>query len=302
LTDDRFAQDRFAQDHFAQDRFARCFARAQATGRTALMAFITAGDPDRETSPRLVERLPAAGADIVEIGIPSADPVLDGPVIQASHKRALAAGATPQTAIDLAARLRARDTDVPILLMGYAGDLRRFGALPFIGAARNAGADGVLVVEATPVETGAWRLAALRQGLAYIPIAPPDDAGRFDLPAWARRGFVYCVAAPGAPGGAPPSVAGMAGNLGRLRERLGMPVVAGFGIRTAAMAQAVGGFADGIAVGTAIVKSVADNLDGSGRATPKLPDALADTVSDLAAGLGGRRLTAVGGAGIGRAR
>ncbi len=266
------------------------------------MTFVTAGDPDRETAARLVERLPAAGADIVEIGIPSADPVLDGPVIQASHARARAAGATPQTAIDLAARLRAGNADVPILLMGYAADLRRFGALPFIGAARNAGADGILMVEATAIETGAWRVAALSHGLAYIPIAPPDDPDHFDLPRWARRGFVYCVASPGATGGAPPSVAGMAGSLARLRERLGMPVVAGFGIRTAAMAQAVGGFADGIAVGTAVVKSIADHLDGAGRATPALADALAATVSDLASGLGGRRLTAVGGADIRRER
>jgi tryptophan synthase alpha chain len=283
------------------DRFARCFERARATGRTALMTFVTAGDPDPETSRELVALLPAAGADIVEIGIPAAEPVLDGPVIRAAHARARAAGATPQTAIDLAAVLRSRDADVPILVMGYADDLRRFGALAFLGAARAAGADGVLVVQATAAEIGAWRIVALRHDLAYIPIAPPPDAAeRFDLPAWARRGFVYCVASPGATGGTPPSVAHMAAGLSRIRERVALPVVAGFGIRTPAMAQAVGGFADGIAVGTAVVKCIADHLDAHDRPAATLPAALAETVSDLAAGLGGRRLTAVGGAGIGR--
>lgn len=280
------------------DRFAQCFARAEATGRTALMAFVTAGDPDQATSAALIASLPGAGADIVEIGIPSADPVLDGPVIMASHARATAAGATPQTALDLATHLRAANAEVPILLMGYAADLRRFGAIGFIAGACKAGADGVLVVEATAIEVNAWRAEALRQGLAYIPIAPPDDPDALDPPGWARRGFVYSVASPGATGGTPPSVAMMASGVSRLRERLGMPVVAGFGIRTAAMAQAVGGFADGIAVGTAIVQSIGDNLDSQGKPRPSLVSALVATVSGIAQGVGGRRLTAVGGARI----
>ncbi|MEQ8699097.1 MAG: tryptophan synthase subunit alpha [Bauldia litoralis] len=280
------------------DRFAQCFDRRQANGATALMAFITAGDPDRETSRRLIESLPAAGADIVEIGVPSADPVLDGPVIKASHARAVAAGATPHTALDLAAGVRRANPDVPLLLMGYAPDLRRFGARLFLSGAREAGADGVLVVEATAIETAAWRADALRNGLAWIPIAPPDDPAALDIPGWAKRGFIYSVASPGATGGTPPSVAAMAKGIGRLRERLDLPVVAGFGIRTAAMAQAVGGFADGIAVGTAIVKAIGDNLDSQGKPMPGLADALAETVKGIAAGVGGRRLTAVSGARI----
>ncbi len=284
------------------DRFAQCFERAHASGRTALMAFVTAGDPDPATSAALIARLPGAGADIVEIGIPSADPVLDGPVIKASHARATAAGATPRTALDLAAGLRAANADIPILLMGYAPDLRRFGAISFIAGAREAGADGILVIEAAPIEVNAWRAEALRNGLAYVPIAPPDDPDALDPPGWARRGFVYSVASPGATGGTPPSVAVMASGVSRLRERLGMPVVAGFGIRTAAMAQAVGGFADGIAVGTAVVQSIADNLDSRGKPMASLTSALVETVSGIAQGVGGRRLTAVGGARIGDGR
>jgi tryptophan synthase alpha chain len=284
------------------DRFAQCFDRARATGRTALMTFVTAGDPDPETSRTLVGALPGAGADIVEIGIPSADPVLDGPVIRASHARAVAAGATPRTALDLAAGLRAADAEVPILLMGYAADLRTSGAADFVADAREAGADGILIVEATRIETAAWRAEALRNGLAYIPIAPPDAPDASDPPGWARRGFVYSVASAGPTGGTPPSVAAMASEVGRLRERLGMPVIAGFGIRTAAMAQAVGGFADGIAVGTAVVQAIADNLDSAGKPTPGLVRGLADTVGEIAAGVGGRRLTAVGGPRIGDGR
>jgi tryptophan synthase alpha chain len=267
-------------------RIGRRFAALAAEGRAALVTFVTAGDPDAETSLALLRRLPAAGADLIEVGMPFTDPMADGPAIQAASLRALAGGATLASTLDLVRAFRTGDDATPIILMGYYNPIYRFGVDRFLAEAASAGVDGLIVVDLPPEEDEELCLPALAAGLSFIRLATPttDDAR---LPAVLHHtsGFVYSVSIAGITGTAAASDQAIAAAVERLRRHTGLPIAVGFGITTPEQAAAVARVADAAVVGSAIVGRVAAALDEQGRPQPGLVDEVLALVGRLAAGV-----------------
>ena len=273
------------------ERLQRRFGLLARAGRPGLTPFAVAGDPDAATADLVFDALRRRGGDLIEIGIPAREPNMDGPVIQRAHARAASAGAGSLDALTQAARLRGRDPDVPLILMGYAAELRSAGPAPYMDAMANAGADGLLIVDTEPAERIPWSQLARDRGIAFIQIVASDaEAESPPGPAWARSGFVYCVASDGPTGGTPPAVAALAARAGKVRRVTGLPVVAGFGVRTPAMATAIGGFADAVAIGTVVVDALEKSL-AAGRSGRAVAAAVGNVVHDLAEGLAKARLT-----------
>jgi tryptophan synthase alpha chain len=233
------------------------FAALKREGRAGFVAYVMAGDPDAETSLRIVQGLPGAGADIVELGFPFSDPMADGPAIQRSALRALAGGMTLAGTLDVARRFRQGDKETPLVLMGYLNPILSYGLEPFATDASVAGVDGVIVVDCPPEEADPVLAAFEPAGLALIRLATPTtDNAR--LPAVVRRtsGFVYYVSVAGVTGGKPVDAESVAPAVARVRAASGLPVAVGFGIRTAEQAAAVARIADAAVVGTALVDAV----------------------------------------------
>jgi tryptophan synthase alpha chain len=218
-----------------------------------------AGDPDAETSLRVVQGLPGAGADVIELGFPFSDPMADGPAIQRAALRALAAGMTLQGTLELARRFREGDETTPIVLMGYMNPILSFGLERFATDAAGSGVDGAIIVDCPPEEADPVLAAFDPAGLALIRLATPttDDAR---LPTVVRRtsGFVYYVAVTGVTGGKSADAGAVAPAVDRVRAASGLPVAVGFGIRTPEQAAAVARIADAAVVGTALVDAVAE--------------------------------------------
>ena len=235
------------------------FAALKREARAGFVAYVMAGDPDAETSLRIVQGLPGAGADIIELGFPFSDPMADGPAIQRSALRALANGMTLAGTLGLARRFREGDKETPLVLMGYLNPILTYGLAPFAADAAGAGVDGVILVDCPPEEADPVLAAFDPAGLALIRLASPttDDAR---LPAVVRRtsGFVYYVAVAGVTGAKAADADAVAPAVARVRAASGLPVAVGFGIRTPAQAAAVARVADAAVVGTALVDSVAD--------------------------------------------
>ena len=274
-------------------RSAARFAALKAEGRAGLVTFLTAGDPDPATSRRLVKGLPHAGADLIEIGMPFSDPMADGPAIQAAGLRALRAGMTLAGTLALVREFRTEDDATPIVLMGYYNPIYRYGVPRFLRDAKAAGVDGLIVVDLPPEEDVELCIPALETGLDFIRLAAPttDDAR---LPAVLARssGFVYYVAITGITGTKSAAADSVAAAVARLRRHTDLPLAVGFGIKTAEQAAAVARIADAAVVGSALVQRLAAHLDASGRAAPRLVDAVLGDVEALAAGVRAARGTA----------
>jgi tryptophan synthase alpha chain len=235
------------------------FAALKREGRAGFVAYVMAGDPDPETSLRVIQGLPAAGADIIELGFAFSDPMADGPAIQRAALRALAAGMTLAGTLALAHRFRKGDETTPIVLMGYMNPILTLGIDRFATDAAAAGVDGVIVVDCPPEEADPLLAAFDPAGLALIRLATPttDDAR---LPTVVRRtsGFVYYVSVAGVTGVKAADASAVAPAVARVRAASGLPVAVGFGIRTPEQAAAVARVADAAVVGTALVDAVAD--------------------------------------------
>jgi len=233
------------------------FAALKREGRAGFVAYVMAGDPDAETSLRIVQGLPAAGADVIEIGFPFSDPMADGPAIQRSALRALATGMTLAGTLDLARRFREGDKETPIVLMGYLNPILSYGLAPFADDAAAAGVDGVILVDCPPEEADPVLAAFDPAGLALIRLAAPTTDDK-RLPAVVHRtsGFVYYVSVAGVTGGKSVDAQSVAPAVARVRAASGLPVAVGFGIRTAEQAAAVARIADAAVVGTALVEAV----------------------------------------------
>ena len=257
-------------------RIGITFARLQAEGRKAFVAYIMAGDPDMETSLEVMKGLPAAGVDIIELGMPFTDPMADGPTIQRAGQRALAGGQTLERTLEMVRRFRAEDADTPIVLMGYYNPIHSRGVDAFLTGAVAAGIDGLIVVDLPPEEDVELCLPARAAGLDFIRLATPTTDDR-RLPAVVRNtsGFVYYVSITGITGAAAARPADVAPDVARIKAASGLPVLVGFGITTAAAATEIAAVADGCVVGSAIV-----SLIGAGRPVPEVLAA----VADLAAG------------------
>ncbi len=266
------------------------FAKLRGEGRAGLVTFLTAGDPDLATSCELIAGLPAAGADLVEIGMPFTDPMADGPSIQAASVRALAAGARMSGTLELIRHVRTRDGEVPIILMGYYNPIYAYGNQRFLADAKAAGADGLIVVDLPPEEDEELCLPARAAGLDFIRLATPTTDDR-RLPAVLENssGFLYYVSVTGITG-QKAAVAGLvAPEVERIKRHTRLPVAVGFGIREPARAAEIARIADAAVVGSALVDLLASRLDGQGKATPGLIPAVHAQVQALAEAVRGAR-------------
>jgi len=271
-------------------RIERRFADLKAQGRAGLVAFITAGDPNPETSLTLLEALPAAGADVIELGMPFTDPMADGPSIQASSQRALAAGQTLKKTLGMVRRFRMRDDETPIVLMGYYNPIYIYGVDRFLADALEAGVDGLIVVDLPPEEDDELCLPALRAGLNFIRLATPTtDDGRLPAVLAHTSGFVYYVSVTGITGMAAPDTRAVTQAVSRIKRHTALPVAVGFGVRRADQARTIAAVADAVVVGSALVEAVRASLDGPDRSTAGTVAAVTALVADLAGAIRGAR-------------
>lgn len=267
----------------AAGRIERRFDALSRQGRSGLVTFVTAGDPDRETSQNLLAGLPAAGADIIELGIPFSDPMADGPTIQQSSLRALAGGQTLRRTLAQVEAFRRDDDATPVVLMGYYNPLYAYGVDAFVADARAAGVDGLIIVDLPPEEADELRCPAAAAGLDLIFLtAPTTTAARLPLITANASGFIYHVAITGVTGTRSAEVVDIACHVERVRQATDLPVAVGFGIRTPEQAAAVAAVADAAVVGSALINVIAERLmETNGRA------AVVDDVIGLVRALAG---------------
>ncbi len=275
----------------APGRIARRFANLRAEERGALIPFLTAFDPDRETSLALLRALPGAGADLIEIGMPFTDPMADGPIIQAASRRALAAGATLAGTLALVREFRDGDAHTPVVLMGYLNPIESFDPERFCEAAASAGVDGLIIVDLPPEESDLIAPHAAVHGLDLIRlIAPTTTDTRLPRVLEGSSGFVYYVSITGITGTNTASKADLAAVVPRLRRQTDLPVAIGFGIRTPAQAATAVRAADAAVVASALIQTLAATLDPAARATPQTVGAVATQVRALAGAVREARL------------
>ena len=261
------------------------FAALREEGRAGLVTYLTAGDPDPATSATLFAGLAAAGADLIEIGMPFSDPMADGPAIQEAGQRALKQRMNLRRTLALVQELRRADDATPIVLMGYYNPIYRYGAEAFPRDAVDAGVDGVIVVDLPPEEDAELTGPARRAGLDVIRLATPtSDEQRLPRIVDGASGFIYYVAIAGITGTRSADSADVAAAVTRLRQFTRLPVAVGFGVRTPEQAAEVARAADAAVVGTALVQRLARNLDPNGCAKPGLVDAVLADVRALAKG------------------
>jgi tryptophan synthase alpha chain len=266
------------------------FEDLRREGRAGLVTFVMGGDPDPETSAAILKALPAAGADVIEVGMPFTDPMADGPAVQAAGLRALSAGQDMAKTLELVRDFRATDAATPIVLMGYYNPIYIYGVARFLSHAKAAGVDGLIVVDLPPEEDTELCLPTLRAGLNFIRLATPTTDDR-RLPAVLANtsGFVYYVSITGITGAAAPEPGLVAAAVGRIKRHTSLPVAVGFGVRNAASAAAIARSAEAVVVGSALVEKVRLSLDAAGRATPATVTAVAGLIAELAAGVRGAR-------------
>jgi tryptophan synthase alpha chain len=242
-------------------RIATRFAELRTQKRAGFIPFITAGDPDRETSFAILKQLSKAGADIIELGMPFSDPMADGPAIQASSVRALKAGMTVKGALVLVERFRKDDDKTPLVLMGYYNPIHAYGAERFTRDAARAGVDGLIVVDLGPEEDGVLRALATRTGLAIVRLATPTtDDERLNTVLDGASGFLYYVSVAGVTGTKAFTEQDVKTAIERIKRRTDLPCAVGFGIRTPEGAAAIARIADAAVVGSAIVSRIAEGL------------------------------------------
>ena len=239
-------------------RIAATFDRLRAANRRAFVSYIMAGDPDHDTSLALLKGLPEAGVDVVELGVPFTDPMADGPTIQAAGQRALAGGQTLARTLGMVRAFRAGDETTPLVLMGYYNPIYSMGVARFLAEAKDAGVDGLIVVDLPPEEDAELCLPALEAGIDFIRLATPTtDDRRLPKVLQNTSGFVYYVSITGITGAAEAQAAEVGPEVARIKAATDLPVLVGFGIRTPETAQAIAGVADGCVVGSAIVAEIA---------------------------------------------
>ena len=269
-------------------RIDRRFAELKTEGRAALVTFLTAGDPDPETSLALVRALPTAGADVIELGMPFTDPMADGPAIQMSSQRALKAGQTLKKTLELVRAFRGGDDATPLVLMGYYNPIYVYGVDRFLRDATSAGVDGLIIVDLPPEEDEELCLPALKAGLNFIRLATPTtDDKRLPAVLANTSGFVYYVSITGITGAATPDAGKVAAAVARIKRHTKLPVAVGFGVRTAEQAAGIASGADGVVVGSALVSVLKGSLDPNDKATEKTVSGVVDLVAALARGVRG---------------
>jgi tryptophan synthase alpha chain len=251
------------------------FAALKAEKRAAFVPYIMAGDPDRATAQAILDGLPEAGADLIELGFPFSDPMAEGPPIQRAAQRALAKGMTLKATLEMAAAFRAKDRATPVILMGYTNPLVTWGIDAFCRDASAAGVDGLIIVDLPPEEAGPLADACDANDLSLIRLATPtSDDARLKVVVARTSGFVYYVSVAGVTGVKEADAAAVAPHVERVRRASGLPVAVGFGIKTPERAAAIAQVADAVVVGSALVDEVAEavdlNKDVTGRVLSKV--------------------------------
>jgi len=267
----------------SDSRITRKFRSLAERNQKAFVAFLTGGDPDFDTSAKLICDLPRAGVDLIEIGIPFSDPMADGPSIQASSQRALAAGMTLPKTLELVRIFRKRDETTPIVLMGYYNPIYRYGANKFVHDCVSSGVDGLIIVDLPPEEDRELCDPALTAGLHWIRLVTPStDDSRIDAVLRNVSGFVYYISVLGVTGTREAATDHVSKAVKRLRHYTDLPVAVGFGIKTPDNAKSVANEADGIVVGSAIVDIIKNSIDSDGRADPSVFETVHTFVKDIA--------------------
>jgi tryptophan synthase alpha chain len=274
-------------------RIDRRFAELKKEGRAALVTFTMAGDPDHATSVAILKALPKAGADVIELGMPFTDPMADGPAIQAAGLRALKAGQNMKKTLAAVRDFRNGDDTTPLVLMGYYNPIYIYGVERFLGDAKAAGVDGLIVVDLPPEEDSELCLPAMKAGLNFIRLATPTtDDKRLPTVLTNTSGFVYYVSITGITGAAAPDAQKVTAAVARIKRHTSLPVCVGFGVRTAAHARAIAAGADGVVVGSALVDAVRQSLGSDGKPGPASVRAVTDLARALAAGVRSARVAA----------
>ena len=259
------------------NRIDTCFKALAEAGKKALIPFITAGDPSPEITLKLMHAMVEAGADIIELGVPFSDPMADGPVIQLASERALAAGTTTQVVLDTVAKFREQDNTTPVVLMGYLNPVEAMGYETFAHNASVAGVDGVLLVDLPPEESRqATQLFTAKNIKHIFLLAPTTTPERTALIAKAGSGYLYYVSLKGVTGSATLDTEAVAKQLEMIRKHAQLPIGVGFGISDAASARAIAATADGVVVGSALVRRVAENLEQPEQIPAKVAAVLAE--------------------------
>ncbi|MBB3952281.1 tryptophan synthase subunit alpha [Aureimonas jatrophae] len=266
------------------------FADLKAEGRPALVTFVMAGDPDRDTALAVMRALPEAGADLIELGMPFSDPMADGPAIQRAGLRALGSGETLARTLETVRAFREDNEQTPVILMGYFNPIYIYGVERFVRDAKASGVDGLIVVDLPPEMDDELCLPALAGGLNFVRLATPTTDDK-RLPAVLKNtsGFVYYVSINGITGTAAPDAGAVGRAVTRIKGHTDLPVCVGFGVRTAAQAEAIARQADGVVVGSAIVQAIEE---AAPRGTEAVVDAVTALVRSLAEGTRGQSLAA----------
>jgi tryptophan synthase alpha chain len=268
-----------------QSRIDKRFAQLAAERRPALVTFVMAGDPDLATGQAIFEALPQAGADIIELGMPFSDPMADGVAIQLAGQRALAAGQTLRGVLGMVEDFRRKDETTPVVLMGYYNPIFSFGVERFLEAAKDAGVDGLIIVDLPPEEDNELCLPALAAGINFIRLTTPTtDEKRLATVLRNTSGFVYYVSMTGVTGAAIKSRGAVGEAVARIKAHTDLPVGVGFGIKTAEDAAEIGRHADAIVVGSILVEAVRNSLV-DGKPGAGTVEAVRELVANLAGGV-----------------
>lgn len=239
------------------NRIDTTFALLKRAGRTALIPYVTVGDPSLATTPAILDALVAGGADVIELGVPFSDPMADGPVVQRASERALAQGVTLANVLEVAGNFRVRHATTPVVLMGYANPIEAMGEARFVEAAAAAGVDGVLVVDYPPEEAADFAALLDRSGIAPIfLLSPTTPETRVAAIAALARGYVYYVSLKGVTGAGHLDTADVARKLAEIRRQVSLPIGVGFGIRDAESARAIAAHADAVVIGSRIIAEI----------------------------------------------
>jgi len=273
-----------ASEPMKGSRLAHRFETLRTEGRGGLVTFVTAGDPDLESSATLLRQLPSVGADVIELGMPFSDPMADGPAIQASSQRALAAGMTLAKTLAMVDTFREDDKETPVILMGYFNPIYQYGSQKFVEDAAATGVDGLIIVDLPPEEDDELCHPAMTAGLHWIRlVTPTTDNRRMPTVLKNTSGFVYYVSIAGITGTRSASADAIRSAVRRLRQHTDLPVAVGFGIQTPEQVEKVVNDADAAVVGSTLVREIERNLDEQGNATQSLVKHVLERVQNLSA-------------------
>ncbi len=268
-----------------KSRIKNCFEKCAKENRVALVTFIMAGDPDIKTSQAIINALPAAGADIIELGMAFSDPMADGPVIEAAGHRALKAGQNLQKTLQMVRQFRQNDQTTPIILMGYYNPIYIFGIENFLTQAKEAGVDGLIIVDLPSEEDEELCLPALEKNISFIRLTTPTtDEKRLAKVLKNSSGFVYHVSMTGITGANIANYEQVSKEVKQIKKHTNLPIAVGFGIKTAQNVKQIARFADGVVVGTALIKEIENSLE-NGKAGERTKQNVLNFVNSLTKGL-----------------